>query len=75
METVFNELITSANGDKDASQVSGRQPVRSNAAMAHYNAGLGYIGLGNKSKAREELNTALTLSPDYLNAKITLDQL
>lgn len=75
VETVFNELITSANGDKDASQVSGRQPVRSNAAMAHYNAGLGYIGLGNKSKAREELNTALTLSPDYLNAKITLDQL
>ena len=38
-------------------------------------AGLGYSGLGNKSKAREEFNTALTLMPDYLNAKIALNQL
>jgi len=43
--------------------------------MAHYNAGLGYADLGNKSKAREEFNAALTMLPDYLNAKIALDQL
>jgi tetratricopeptide (TPR) repeat protein len=82
-EAVFNELVTSAaaalnqpaNTSADASQFSRRQPNRSNAAIAHYNAGLGYTGLGNKTKAREEFNAALTSSPDYLNAKIALDQL
>lgn len=82
-EAVFNELVTSAesalnqpaNIGADASQSIGRQSSRNNAAMAHYNAGLGYTGLGNKSKAREEFSTALTLLPDYLNAKIALDQL
>jgi Tfp pilus assembly protein PilF len=64
-----------ANIGADASQSIGRQSSRNNAAMAHYNAGLGYTGLGNKSKAREEFSTALTLLPDYLNAKIALDQL
>lgn len=43
--------------------------------MAHYIAGLGYSGLGNKVKAREEFNNALVSSPDFLNAKIALDQL
>ena len=82
-EAVFNELVTSAasalnkpgNADVDATQAIGRQPSRNISAMAHYNAGLGYAGLGNKSKAREEFNAALTILPDYINAKIALDQL
>jgi Tfp pilus assembly protein PilF len=59
----------------ETSQFVGRQPSRLNTALAHYNAGLGYAGLGNKTKAREEFNAALASSPDYLNAKIALGQL
>jgi tetratricopeptide (TPR) repeat protein len=87
-DAVFNELITSATatlnqpapnpnanaaaaGDGDGR----RTQVRSSVATAHYNAGLGYAGLGNKTKAREELNAALKSSPGYLNAKIAMDQL
>jgi len=82
-EAVFNELVTSANtalnqpsdNGTNAPPVSRRQSPRTSAAMAHYIAGLGYSGLGNKSKAREEFNAALASMPDYLNAKIALGQL
>ena len=40
--------------------------------MTHYNMGLGYAGLGEKAKAREEFNAALKILPDYLSAKIAL---
>lgn len=83
-EVVFNELVTSAatslnhpyNSGTDASSqfiISQSSPL--NAALAHYIAGLGYTGLGNKAKAVEELNAALELSPDYLDAKIALEHL
>jgi tetratricopeptide (TPR) repeat protein len=84
-DAVFNELITSATAalnqpaasTPDAAPQGGgrRQQGRSNVATAHYNAGLGYAGLGNKTKAREEFTAALAASPDFLNAKIAMDQL
>jgi tetratricopeptide (TPR) repeat protein len=83
-DAVFKNLITSATADLKRpegtqdnipSQYSRRQSGRSGAATAHYNAGLGYAGLGNKAKAREEFNAALASTPDYINAKIALDQL
>jgi hypothetical protein len=43
--------------------------------MVHFNIGLGYSGLGNKEKARQEFINALNLMPDFLSAKIALDQL
>ena len=52
-----------------------RLPSRDNLAMPHYITGLGYAGLGNKNKAREEFNAALVASPDFLSAKIALDML
>ncbi len=52
-----------------------RLPSRDNLAMPHYTTGLGYAGLGNKNKAREEFNAALSASPDFLSAKIALDLL
>ena len=52
-----------------------RLPSRDNIAMPHYLSGLGYAGLGNKSKAREEFSAALAASPDFLSAKIALDML
>jgi hypothetical protein len=84
-DAVFNELITSATAalnepaasTTDAVPQGGgrRQQGRSVVATAHYNAGLGYAGLGNKTKAREEFTAALAASPDFLNAKTAMDQL
>ena len=84
-DEVFNELITSATAalsqpegtNAEASPQAGRrqQSGRSNVATAHYNAGLGYAGLGKKDKAREEFTAALAASADFLNAKMAMDQL
>jgi tetratricopeptide (TPR) repeat protein len=48
------------------------QPSR---AQTHYVAGLGYLGLGDKAKARQELARALGLNPAHLGAKATLARL
>jgi tetratricopeptide (TPR) repeat protein len=83
-DAVFNDLIKSvttamsqpaSNPAENIPQIFRRQPVRSGIATAHYYAGLGYAGLGNKTKAQEEFNAALAISPDYLSAKIELGQL
>ena len=83
-EAVFRELaatttdsMSNQSGNEGDPQFVNtmRLPSRDNLAMPHYIAGLGYAGLGNKAKAREEFNAALALSPDYLNAKIALGQL
>jgi tetratricopeptide (TPR) repeat protein len=44
-------------------------------ATAHYAAGLGYLGLNDQQKAREELSKALEASPDYAGAKAALAEL
>ncbi len=54
---------------------AGRLPSRDNLALPHYISGLGYAGLGNKNKARDEFNAALAASPDFLSAKIAMDLL
>ena len=84
-EETFRELVESGTKalaqkeDENAlavtSQRLGRQSARSNQAMAHYNKGLGYIGQGDKKKAREEFTSALQILPDYLSARIALDQI
>jgi tetratricopeptide (TPR) repeat protein len=80
-EEVFNGIVKSAETalsqpeSNDATQTSRRPTMRTNKAMAHYIAGLGYAGLGNKSKARLEFNAALASTPDYLVAKLALGQL
>jgi tetratricopeptide (TPR) repeat protein len=82
-EAVFRELaatstdaMSNQSGNDDDPQFarSRRLPSRDNLAMPHFIAGLGYAGLGNITKAREEFNAALALSPDYLSAKIALNQ-
>ena len=80
---IYNELLTSATSvlnkaadvSSNTTQSSKKLSSRTNIALAHYIAGLGYAGLGNKSKAREEFNAALISAPDYINAKIAISQL
>jgi len=52
-----------------------QQSQRSRLADAHYMAGLGYLGLNEKGKARQEFNQALEAGPDHLGAKTMLAQL
>ena len=80
-QDTFNELIKLANesltgpsGD-NTSQSGRRQSMVRSVALAHYTRGLGYVGLGDKKKAVEEFSAALTEAPDYINAKIALNQL
>jgi tetratricopeptide (TPR) repeat protein len=69
-------MIAKDYGDKDYQFISAKRlPSLDERAFPHYLSGLGYLGLGDKTKAREEFKAALALSPDYLNAKIALNQL
>ncbi|HYQ57165.1 MAG TPA: tetratricopeptide repeat protein, partial [Draconibacterium sp.] len=82
VEEVFVELVNNQDeketGEEDdlAYQfVRSRQNTLDARAYPHYLSGLGYLGLGNKSKARDEFNAALEISPDYIDAKIELNSL
>jgi tetratricopeptide (TPR) repeat protein len=50
-------------------QKTAQRPMLANA---HYAAGLGYLGLDDKAKAKEELTKALAVSPDHIGAKAAL---
>jgi tetratricopeptide (TPR) repeat protein len=69
-------MIAKDSGDMDYQFISAKKlPSLDERAFPHYLSGLGYLGLGDKIKAREGFKVALAISPDYLNAKIALDQL
>jgi len=83
VEEIFQDLIKSGNEalQQSSSQIDffakfgEQQSQRSRRANAHYRAGLGYLGLNNKDKARHEFNQALEAGPDHLGAKTMLAQL
>jgi tetratricopeptide (TPR) repeat protein len=78
--SLFRDLI--ATGEKALKQAPPvpeaswppRQPLppRVHAATAHYVSGLGYLGLDDKVKAKQELSEAVRLSPDLLGARAAL---
>lgn len=83
-EPVFRELAgigattlsASAANEGDPQFIAARRmPSRDNQALPLYIKGLGYAGLGNKAEARAAFAAALAASPDYLNAKLALEQL
>ncbi len=45
---------------------------RAHQAMAHYVSALGYLGLNDKVRAKQELTEAVQLSPDLLGARTAL---
>ena len=45
---------------------------RSNLAEAYYVASLGYVGLGDKESAKQDLAKALEVSPDHVGARAAL---
>ena len=78
--SLFQELV--ATGEKasrqepppPASPWPPRQALspRAHMATAHYVSALGYLGLADKEKAKQELTEALRLSPDLLGARSAL---
>jgi tetratricopeptide (TPR) repeat protein len=83
VEEIFRDLVKSGNDalQQTSSQIDffakfgEQQSQRSRLASAHYMAGLGYLGLNEKDKARQEFNQALEAGPDHLGAKTMLAQL
>jgi tetratricopeptide (TPR) repeat protein len=78
---IFESLIKSGQQTSQDSQAgaisapgTGRrqQSPRIRVATAHYLAGLGYLGLGDKERAKDELTKALETSPDLLGARTAL---
>lgn len=69
-------MIAKDSGDKDYQFISAKRlPSLDERAFPHYLSGLGYLGLGDITKAKEEFKAALHISPDFLSAKIELGQL
>jgi tetratricopeptide (TPR) repeat protein len=83
VEEIFQDLVKSGNEEleRTSSQIDffakfgEQQSQRSRLANAHYTAGLGYLGLNEKDKARQEFNQALEAGPDHLGAKTMLAQM
>lgn len=82
VEDIFIELVKNRDkNETDAADelayqfIRSRQNTLKTRAYPHYLSGLGNLGLGNKSKARDEFKAALEISPDYIDAKIELNSL
>ncbi len=83
VKTIFSELsdrdknmVAKDSGDKDYQFISAKKlPSLDERAFPHYLSGLGYLGLGDKIRAKEQFKAALQISPDFLSAKIELGQL
>jgi tetratricopeptide (TPR) repeat protein len=79
-EELLRQLVETANAalrdgpaaPNPASSPDTQRAQRVALATAHYAAALGYSGLNEAQKAREELNKALAASPDHVGARAML---
>ncbi|MDD7010976.1 MAG: DUF5107 domain-containing protein [Candidatus Cryptobacteroides sp.] len=72
-ESTFSDLTKSANeGNVINGQFGGRTSERSRYTQQEVQAGLGYLGLGDKSKAKEHLNNALSVDSGLIWARTWL---
>jgi tetratricopeptide (TPR) repeat protein len=75
--TIFEQLVSAGQrpGEPPAAGPAGRgrtQSPRVRSAVAHYTAGLGYLGLGDAARARAEFQQSVELSPDLLGARTAM---
>jgi tetratricopeptide (TPR) repeat protein len=79
-QTIFRSLVTdgmAAIGERSSqldlsASMDEQNSQRASLAMAHYVAGLGYLGLGETGTARNHLNEALKVSPAHVGARTSL---
>ncbi|HEU5078800.1 MAG TPA: DUF5107 domain-containing protein [Opitutaceae bacterium] len=83
-DAIMREIVAAADARLSSMQSAGRDSTaqdfargspRMQSARAHYVAGLGHAGLGDKENARNEFTEALASAPDYIAAKLALDLL
>jgi tetratricopeptide (TPR) repeat protein len=77
--TLFQSLVDTAaaamkraQGTEFFAKFGERQSPRVRASMAHYVAGLGWLGLNDKAKAQTEFRRAVELNPYHLAARTLL---
>jgi tetratricopeptide (TPR) repeat protein len=77
--SIFRELLDAGTAALKPAAIdtalAAQPPANLRTATAHYLAGLGCAGLGEKEKARAEFLAALTASPDNLGAQLALERL
>ena len=79
--TIFESLVKAAAAGQATPRTDffgsfgSREPERHHTAMIHYVAALGYLGLQQKEKAKQELGRALQARPDHLGARTGLAQI
>jgi tetratricopeptide (TPR) repeat protein len=77
---IYRDLVTAGRGalDKDVPRIDffasfgTQQSQRSRLALAHYVAGLGHLGLGERTQARAQFEQTVECSPDHLGARTAL---
>jgi tetratricopeptide (TPR) repeat protein len=77
---LFQSLIDGSRNAQPAGRGGGggfgrSQSARARDAATHYSTALGYLGLNDRVKAKDELRQAVTLSPDLLAARQMLGSL
>lgn len=72
---IFESLLQASRDDSAYSQFDGRTSNAAQRANAHYQAGLGYMGMGDNPKAAEQFSAALTINPGHIWSKTYLNDL
>ena len=72
-KSIFQKMLGNDDGNAASSQFGGRGSLESRRATSYYVAGLGYKGLGDKTKAKEQFNEALKINPSHLWARVHLN--
>jgi tetratricopeptide (TPR) repeat protein len=74
-KALFEGLLEGRNAATQGEPGRGRQQpqsTRARQAATHYTAALGYLGLNDRAKAKDELRQAVEISPDLLAARRAL---
>jgi tetratricopeptide (TPR) repeat protein len=74
-KALFNRMLGTADDNSAYTQFDGRRSSVAQRVADHYMAGLGYMGLGDKTKAAAEFGEALKLNPGHIWSRTYLDSL
>lgn len=72
---IFESLLQVSRDDGAYSQFDGRATNVIQKVNALYQSGLGYMGLGDKTKAADQFKAVLAISPGHIWSKTYLDDL
>jgi tetratricopeptide (TPR) repeat protein len=74
-KTLFQSMIGDTADNSAYTQFDGRRTSVAQQVANHYMAGLGYMGLGDKTKAAAEFKQALELNPGHIWSRTYLNSI